>query len=114
MTTSPSFPTTTQRSIDWPQPLDAAAFHGLAGRIVDTIAPYTEADRAALLIQFLVAFGNSIGPGPHFTVESTRHGLNLFAVLVGETAAGRKGTAFGHVDHIFGAAESELLQPSGC
>jgi hypothetical protein len=53
-----------------PQPpthleLDKAALHGPAGRIVSSLAPHTEAHPAALLLQFLAAFGNLIGPGPH-------------------------------------------------
>jgi hypothetical protein len=67
-----------------PQPpthpeLEEAALHGPAGRIVSSLAPHTEAHPAALLLQFLAAFGNLIGPGPHCMVESTRHALNLFA-----------------------------------
>ena len=34
----------------WPV-LDAAAYHGLAGEVVRTIAPQTEADPVALLLQ---------------------------------------------------------------
>jgi hypothetical protein len=30
----------------WPSPPATAAYHGLAGQIVATIAPHTEADRA--------------------------------------------------------------------
>ena len=58
--------------------LAAAAFHGITGRIVRTITPHTEADPAAILLQFLAAFSNLVGPAPHCMVESTRHGLNLF------------------------------------
>src|SRR5262245_51970520 len=48
----------------WPDSLDTAAYHGLAGNIVRTIEPASEADPAALLVQTLVAFGNAIGRGP--------------------------------------------------
>src|SRR5262249_11464642 len=41
----------------WPDPPGAAAFHGLAGRAVDAIAPHSESDRVALLVSFLVGFG---------------------------------------------------------
>ena len=34
-----------------------AVYHGLAGEIVQTIAPHTEADPVAILAQLLVAFG---------------------------------------------------------
>ena len=84
------------QSVAWPQPLSEEAFHGPAGKLVNTISPQTEADPAAILIQFLVAFGNLIGRGPHFLVDAVRHSLNLFAVLVGATAKSRKGTAWAH------------------
>jgi hypothetical protein len=48
--------------------LDPAAFHGLAGKLVDTLRPHTEADDAALLLTFLAAFGNAVGPGPRALV----------------------------------------------
>ena len=74
--------------------LDGAALHGLIGEIVETIEPYTESDRVAVLSNVLVAFGNVVGPIPYFRVEHTRHHLNLFVVQVGETSKGRKGTAW--------------------
>ena len=81
----------------WPEPLADHAFYGLAGDIVRTIEPHTEADSAALLVQLLVAFGNIINKGPHWQAEADRHALNLFAVVVGETSKGRKGTSWKHV-----------------
>jgi hypothetical protein len=81
----------------WPDQIAPEAFYGLAGDIVRTIEPHTEADPTALLIQFLVAFGNAIGRNAHYLVESTQHHLNLFSVLVGDTAKGRKGTSLDHI-----------------
>jgi hypothetical protein len=83
----------------WPE-LPEAALHGLAGEVVRTVAPHSEADPAAILVQFLVAAGNAIGPGLHCAVESTRHAMNLFACLVGETSKARKGTSWEHVMRI--------------
>ena len=77
----------------WPAPLAEDAFYGLAGKFVRTVEPHSEADVAALLGQFLQAFGNAVGPQPHFMAESDRHGANLNAVFVGDTAKGRKGTS---------------------
>ena len=71
-----------------------AAFHGIAGFLVRTLDPYTEADPAAVLLQFLAAFGNLVGPAPHCRVGNTRHGLNLFVILVGESSKARKGTSW--------------------
>ncbi|HQQ00982.1 MAG TPA: DUF3987 domain-containing protein [bacterium] len=85
----------------WPEPIDQAAYYGLAGDFVRTVEPHTESDPVAILIQFLVTFGNIIGRGAHFRVEADRHDLNLYAVLVGQTSRGRKGTSLGHVRELF-------------
>ena len=74
----------------WPE-LDDAALHGLAGDFVRLISPHSESALVALHLQFLVAFGNVIGRGPHFKVEADYHACNLFTALVGQTAKGRKG-----------------------
>lgn len=55
----------------------------------------------ALLAQVLVAFGALVGRGPHYIIEGDRHGCNLYVVLVGATAKGRKGTSLGRVRSIF-------------
>ena len=89
----------------WPDPPCTEAFHGLAGEVVDLIAPHSEADPAALLIQFLVAFGNAIGRGPFFEVEGDRHATNLFTVMVGETAKARKGTSWSRIRRLFMLAD---------
>jgi hypothetical protein len=89
----------------WPDPPDEVAYHGLAGEIVRAIEPESEADPAALLVQLLVAFGNAVGRLPHYLVESTRHYANEYAVLVGETATGRKGTAKDRILDVLDAAD---------
>jgi hypothetical protein len=89
----------------WPDPLSDAALHGLAGEFVRTIEPHTESDPAALLMQFLVAFGNVIGPGPHWLAEADRHALNLYSVLVGESSKDRKGTSWAQVRALVSRAD---------
>jgi hypothetical protein len=84
-----------------PPTLAAPALYGLAGLAVRTLAPHTEADPAAILLQFLAAFGNLVGPAPHCIVGSTRHGLNLFVVLVGESSKARKGTSWRQLSSLF-------------
>lgn len=84
----------------WPAPLHSAALHGLAGRIVTTIEPHTEADPVALLFQLLAAFGNAIGRGPYFAVEASKHYTNINVVLVGQTSKARKGTSWEHIKGI--------------
>ena len=72
--------------VGWPEPPAAAAYHGLAGEIVQAIAPHTEADPVSVLVQLLVACGALIGRGAWFDVERTRHYPDEFAVLVGDSA----------------------------
>lgn len=84
----------------WPQRPDQA-FYGLAGDVVQRIEPHSEADPVAILAQFLVAFGNAIGRKARFPVEADYHYPNLFAVLIGPTSKGRKGTALGHARRLF-------------
>jgi hypothetical protein len=84
----------------WPQPLDAAAYHGIAGELVKAIDPATEADPVAILLQFLAAFGNACGRHCYYQVEGDRHPAVLWPVLVGPTAKGRKGTAMGRVREV--------------
>jgi hypothetical protein len=92
----------------WPAALHPDALYGLPGEIVRTIEPHTESDPVALLVQLLVAFGNCIGRGAHWTVNGgVRHFSNLFVVLVGRTAKGRKGTSWGEIQRLF----SEVGKP---
>jgi hypothetical protein len=77
----------------WPR-LGHDAFHGFAGRLVEAIDPYTEADPVATLAHTLAAVGNLIGPGPHARVQHDRHPCRLNVALVGRTGKGRKGTAW--------------------
>ena len=91
----------------WPAPPAEEAFHGLAGRIVRTIEPASEADPAALLVQGLVAFGNVIGRFAHFAVEGDVHRGNEFVVIVGKTSKVRKGTSFGRINRLFEEAEAQ-------
>lgn len=61
------------------------------------IEPHTEADPVALLLQLLTAFGNIIGRGAYIMADGARHHLNVFGVLVGATAKGRKGTSWNQI-----------------
>ncbi len=81
----------------WPDPPAPPAWQGLAGRIVETVAPHTEADPVAILAQLLVAAGAVIGRGAWVAVEATRHHPNQFVVIVGESAKARKGSSWDQV-----------------
>ena len=104
----------------WPEPMSQNAFQGLAGDFVRLVIPETEADPQALLLAFLVGFGCMVGRKPFYRVESTRHGVNLFSVIVGDTSKARKGTAtdramdiLSHVDPDFMATRKRSGLSSG-
>lgn len=92
----------------WPAPPAPAAYHGLAGQIIDQVAPHTEADPVAILAQLLVAFGATVGRGAYFRVEATRHHPNEFLVLVGDSAKARKGSSWDHVRRLLDHADPTL------
>lgn len=94
------------RGRNWPDSMAEEAFHGLAGEIVRLIEPHSEADPAAVLVQFLIAFGNLIGRRAHFVAEADRHFMNLFAVIVGQTSKARKGSSLGQVQYLLQAADT--------
>src|SRR5262249_16658408 len=83
----------------WPQ-TDDAAYYGLVGEIVRAIEPQTEADPVAILLQVLAFAGNIIGGAPYYQVEADQHHVNLFAVLIGVSAKGRKGTSAGRAKSV--------------
>jgi hypothetical protein len=98
---------TERDDMDWPKPLRETAYYGLTGKIVRVIEPETEADPANLLISFLIAFGNAVGRKPFLRLGPTRHHVNEFAVLVGPTSRGRKGTGFDEIERLFKEAQGK-------
>ena len=88
--------------------LGERAFHGLAGEFVKVLSPHTEADPAALLVQTLVAFGAAVGRGPHLILDGSRHQPNEYAVIVGASGKGRKGTSWARIKSVFDGADPEF------
>ncbi len=114
-TTNP--PTLSQPDPEPEQPdayplLHADAYQGLAGQIVQAIAPETEADPVGILLTLLACFGNAIGNRPHFAVGADCHHSNLFACLVGDTASG-KGQAWSIAKHLMRKADPEWCDAVG-
>jgi hypothetical protein len=89
----------------WPDPLRPEAFHGIAGELVRAIEPHSESDPAALLLQFLVGWGSLAGRGPYYLAESDRHHTNEYAVIVGTTSKGRKGTSWSRTRSVLEAVD---------
>src|SRR5690242_3314634 len=83
------------------------AYIGLPGEIVHTIGPHTEADRVALLTDFLLQFGNAVNSGAHVRVGGTLHRPVLFVVIVGQTSRARKAQAHGDISAVMGEADPE-------
>jgi hypothetical protein len=92
----------------WPE-LQPSTLRGLAGDIVAAIRPHTEADDAALLITTLTMFGAVVGATPSLKVEAAKHPARLFAIIVGDTAKGRKSTAIRQVRSIVEFADPEFF-----
>lgn len=78
----------------WPKIKDVA-YHGVAGALVDLVRLQTEADPVAILVQFLIGFGNLIDRGPHFMVGADVHHMNEFTCIVGPSSTARKGMSQG-------------------
>jgi hypothetical protein len=100
----------------WPQPLEDAAFHGLAGQFVHAVELYSEADPAALLIHLLSGSGCLIGARVHAAAGDAVHPARISAVVVGETAHGRKGSSAGPVRRMLRDADptfSECIRNGG-
>jgi Protein of unknown function (DUF3987) len=90
----------------WPVMHDAA-YYGLAGEVVRSIEPHSEADPVAILLQFLAAFGNAVGLSPYYQVEGDKHRAKLFVVTSGATSKGRKGTALGRIRQLMRIADPD-------
>lgn len=91
----------------WPQQLNEAAYQGIAGEFVWLIEPESEADPVALLVNFLTAFCSIVGPKPYHLIEADKHKMQIFAVLVGKSSKGRKGTSWGYITNAFFLVDPE-------
>jgi hypothetical protein len=89
----------------WAQPLFMASQDSPYAPLLPTPRP----DPASILLQFLAVFGNLVGRGPHCMVDATRHGLNLFVVLVGDSSKARKGTSWSQIARLFAEVDHHWL-----
>jgi hypothetical protein len=79
------------RDVLEPPVLVQEAYYGPLGSLVLKLAPHTEANPAAMLIQGLAGVGNIVGRHSYGTHEADHHYPNLYMVVVGISAKGRKG-----------------------
>jgi hypothetical protein len=87
--------------------LPPAALRGLAGDVATALSESAGTDPAAVLVSFLTLLGNAAGPQPHARFGGADHPARLFAVLVGDAATARKGTALGAVERLFEEADPD-------
>jgi hypothetical protein len=85
--------TSTTAVEEWPT-LDSAAYHGVIGKFVKAIEPYSEAHPVGLLLHSLQGFGCLVGRNPHVMVEHLPHHARINVMLIGATANARKGTSW--------------------
>ncbi len=83
------------------------AFGGILGGFVQRLAPTTEADPAAILLQAYCAAGVVIGTGPRLRLGTEIHRLNENVLVVGRSADARKGTSLSPVLALFKGIASE-------
>jgi hypothetical protein len=85
----------------WPTPPPPSAFIGPLGAFVEEVAPLTEGDPSAILLQALLLFGSRLGRTLHVRVGATYHYANNNLLVVGTTARGRKGVAASIAELLF-------------
>lgn len=98
------------QSADWPATPDQAAFHGLAGRVVQFVDPFTEADQVGVLGTFLAAFGCAANSGPHARVGPERHPGRLFVALIGQSSTSRKGSSWSPIRELMAFADPDFVR----
>ncbi|HLQ12537.1 MAG TPA: hypothetical protein VK130_04730 [Steroidobacteraceae bacterium] len=108
---SNSFVSFREEKRTWPKDLADEAYQGLVGKIVAAIEPETESDPAALVLQFLAAFGAMVGRGPHVRVEGDEHHSNLDVLIVGATSKARKGTSWGRILQLLKRLSGNSVNP---
>jgi hypothetical protein len=84
-------------------------FHGLAGEIVTSVDPYTEAAMPAVLINLLAGCGAMIGRGPHMVAGFAKHPASIWGLVVGGTSLGAKGTAESVARAFLNAADKQFM-----
>jgi hypothetical protein len=97
-------------TVHWPRPMEPEAFTGLAGDFVRLVEPETEADRVALLANFLVASGVLFGREAWAEADAAIHYPVEYAMIVGPSGAGRKGTASKRVLPVMEATEEGFMK----
>lgn len=90
----------------WPVP-DEGMFYGPLGDLTRILAAESEADPAAIYTTMLTGVGAMIGRDTCAWIGNSKHQLQLFSLVIGDTARARKGTSYSDA-----ARALELIDPS--
>jgi hypothetical protein len=93
--------------------LPAAALYGLPGKVATSIANATGTDPAVVLLAYLTMLGNAVGSQPHVVFGGANQACRLFTLIVGDAAAGRKGTAVAAVESLLRDADPDWSATRG-
>jgi hypothetical protein len=86
-------------------------FCGWLGETVRELDPTTEADPVAVLANLLSAAGAVIGRRPHIMVGNDRHPTLIWALTIGPTSSGRKGSATSTARRVLAEALPDFFGP---
>jgi hypothetical protein len=95
---------------DRPVP-DDAVYMGLMGRTVKALAPGTEGDPVGILGSLLVGYSALVGPQARVKISALdNHPPLAWALLLGRTSDGRKGSATGAAKHLLRMVDAEFYR----
>jgi hypothetical protein len=97
-----------ERRLAWPT-IREEAYHGLAGRVVSTLDPHTEADPRAVLFTFLSYAGCYMGNQAYLLGGNAAHPGRIWPILCGPSASGAKGTAVAAVTQLVRHVDLDFL-----
>ncbi|MFE2186886.1 DnaB-like helicase N-terminal domain-containing protein [Streptomyces sp. NPDC059455] len=86
-------------------------FCGWVGETVRELDPTSEADPIAVLVNLLSAAGAAIGRRPHLMVGNDRHPCLIWALTIGPTSSGRKGSATSTARRVLSEALPDFFGP---
>jgi hypothetical protein len=98
------------RTPPYPKAMGTDAYYGIAGEFVRQVQGHTEADPSFLLLSFIVYAGNILGRNRFVWAGGDKHYPNLFAIGVGPTSTGRKGSAHGPLEFFFRGIDEKWTQ----
>lgn len=93
---------------EWPE-MDAAAYRGLAGDVVELLGPEVEADPVCVLVEFLAFFGCIAGRGPHVLAGAVPHHGRIWPLIVADSGH-RKGQAHAEIRRLFEIVDADFVR----